>query len=304
MISGNNCHHIFNYELPFLHRVFKKPFKMWSIMSQICDKKLCKCMNCGNELNSKEHDSNVCMTCLLGLDLKINPEKKEVAMEDLDKILKYFISDVTSAFGKDPAAKSLVEVLTSYPGIQAVLFYRIAHFLWDIGMPFVPRYLSFIARQLTGIDIHPGAKIGANFFIDHGQGVVIGETAEVGNDVTLYQGVTLGGVSIEQKKRHPTLGDHIIVGAGAKVLGPITIGNHVKIGANSVVTKNIPDNSTVVGVPGRIVNNPELEKDLKELGHGNLPDPIVKLIDRLEKRIQNLEQQVNYSGNNNGEYII
>ncbi|MGE5342800.1 MAG: serine O-acetyltransferase [Candidatus Omnitrophota bacterium] len=209
-------------------------------------------------------------------------------------MMNYFVSDVTSAFEKDPAAKSVVEVLTSYPGIQAVLLYRIAHFFWGVGLPFVPRYLSYIARQLTGIDIHPGAKIGGNFFIDHGQGVVIGETTEIGENVTLYQGVTLGGTSLENKKRHPTLKDNIIVGAGAKILGPVIIGNNVRIGANSVVNKDIPDNSVVVGVPGRIVsrNSDKISKEIHDFAHGNLPDPLLRLIERLEIRIADMEQQL------------
>ncbi|HMF34436.1 MAG TPA: serine O-acetyltransferase, partial [Candidatus Lokiarchaeia archaeon] len=150
--------------------------------------------------------------------------------------MDFFRSDVRAAFEKDPAAYSIAEVLTSYPGIKATLIYRVAHFLWIVGIPFVPRYLSEIARELTSIDIHPGATIGKEFFIDHGIGVVIGETAEIGDNVTIYQGVTLGGVSTERGKRHPTVGNNVVIGSGAKVLGPITIGDNVRIGSNSVVT--------------------------------------------------------------------
>ena len=186
-----------------------------------------------------------------------------------------------------------MEVLTSYPGIQAVLLHRIAHFFWELGLPFVPRYVSNIARQITGIDIHPGAKIGKNLFIDHGTGVVIGETAEIGDNVTLYQGVTLGGIHLEAEKRHPTLGSNIVVGAGAKLLGPITLGDNVKVGANSVVTMDIPSNSIVVGVPGRIVSNgSNVSQQIENLSHDILPDPVLKLIKSLESRIEDLESQV------------
>nr|WP_280178724.1 serine O-acetyltransferase [Candidatus Prometheoarchaeum syntrophicum] len=211
----------------------------------------------------------------------------------MEQILKFFISDVTEAFSKDPAADNMIEVLTSYPGIQAVLLHRVAHFFWKIGLPFVPRYISNLSRQITGIDIHPGASIGKNFFIDHGTGVVIGETAVIGNNVTLYQGVSLGGVSLKKKKRHPTLGNNIEVGAGAKILGPINIGNNVKIGANSVVTKNIPDNSIVVGVPGRIIKgDSDVIEQISALSHGILPDPVLKLITNLEMKISNLEKRL------------
>lgn len=253
-----------------------------------------KCLGCGIKLSDKENMTSYCPNCFLKVDMRLDLSNKESIASDIEKIMNYFVSDVTSAFEKDPAAKSVVEVLTSYPGIQAVLLYRIAHFFWGVGLPFVPRYLSYIARQLTGIDIHPGAKIGGNFFIDHGQGVVIGETTEIGENVTLYQGVTLGGTSLENKKRHPTLKDNIIVGAGAKILGPVIIGNNVRIGANSVVNKDIPDNSVVVGVPGRIVsrNSDKISKEIHDFAHGNLPDPLLRLIERLEIRIADMEQQL------------
>lgn len=239
------------------------------------------------------------------MEISVDPSQKENLFAEIEQIFHYFLTDVTSAFKKDPAAQSLVEVITSYPGIQAVLLYRIAHFFWDVGLPFVPRYISFIARQLTGIDIHPGAKIGKDFFIDHGQGVVIGETTEIGDNVTLYQGVTLGGVSLEAKKRHPTLGNNIVVGAGAKILGPILIGDNVRVGANSVVTKDIPSNSVVVGVPGRIISDqPHLQEDINTLAHNQLPDPVLRLIERLEGRISALEGQMRPPVDDAGDWVI
>jgi serine O-acetyltransferase len=252
------------------------------------------CLNCGKPLENGAYFINYCNDCFVGLkfDVKLKQEEKDELFNDLEQIMKFFVTDVTSVFHKDPAAHNIIEVLTSYPGIQAVLIYRVAHFLWKMGLPFIPRYLSHIALQMTGIDIHPGATIGSQFFIDHGQGVVIGETAEIGDNVTLYQGVTLGGTSLDAKKRHPTLGNNIIAGAGAKILGPITIGNNVRIGANSVVTKDIPDNSVVVGVPGRIVSaGPEVAEDIEHLMHGNLPDPLLRIIEKLEDRISKLEKQ-------------
>ncbi|UYP46564.1 2,3,4,5-tetrahydropyridine-2,6-dicarboxylate N-acetyltransferase [Candidatus Lokiarchaeum ossiferum] len=246
------------------------------------------CINCGHKLSEKGDFMN-----LMGLTLDIPESQKESVFHDLEDILHYFASDVTSAFKKDPAAKNLVEVLTSYPGIQAVLLHRIAHFFFRLGLPFVPRYISNIARQITGIDIHPGAKIGKNLFIDHGTGVVIGETAEIGDNVILYQGVTLGGIHLENEKRHPTLRNNIIVGAGAKLLGPIILGDNVKVGANSVVTKDIPPNSIVVGVPGRIIKNgSNIPHQIETLSHDILPDPVLNLIKSLESRIKDLESQI------------
>ncbi|MBY8993623.1 MAG: serine O-acetyltransferase [Candidatus Heimdallarchaeota archaeon] len=226
------------------------------------------------------------------MDFQIPEDKKSSIIEDVKKIFDNLTSDVTAAFNKDPAADSIVTVLTSYPGIQAVLIYRVAHFLWKLGLPFVPRYLSNIAAQSTGIDIHPGAEIGFDFFIDHGNGVVIGETTEIGDNVTIYQGVTLGGVSLERKKRHPTIGNNVVIGAGAKILGPITIGENSKIGANSVVIKDVPPNSVVVGVPGRVVQREADEKPMKvDLTHGQLPDPIIQYLEQMEERIKQLEKK-------------
>ncbi len=254
---------------------------------------LVKCLNCGKCLDSKEKEHyNYCAKCILDLNFKSKDLDHEEIDKYLQKILDFFESDVTSAFRKDPAAHSLMEVLTSYPGIKAVLIYRIAHFFWKLGMPFVPRYLSEIGRQLTGIEIHPGAEIGKEFFIDHGGGVVLGETAVIGNNVTIYQGVVLGGVSTKQIKRHPTIGNDVVIGTGAKLLGPIKIGNNVRIGANSVVVNDVPDNSVVVGVPGRIVSR-EGEKIKKiDLAHGDLPDPLTIALATLNSRLEFLENKV------------
>lgn len=161
--------------------------------------------------------------------------------------------DVASVFDRDPAARNTFEVLTNYPGLHALLFHRLAHRLWNANLKWLARFISTFSRWLTGIEIHPGAQIGRRFFIDHGMGVVIGETTIIGDDVTLYQGVTLGGTSWNKGKRHPTLGNHVVVGAGAKILGPFTVGDRAKVGSNAVVTKEVPPDATVVGIPGRII---------------------------------------------------
>ncbi len=198
---------------------------------------------------------------------------------------------IDTVFRADPAAKSVLEVMFCYPGLHAVLAHRLAHRLYRAGLFFPARLLSQIARAFTGIEIHPGAKVGRRLFIDHGMGIVIGETAEIGDDVLLYQGVTLGGTGHERGKRHPTLGDHVVVGTGAKILGNIVIGNHVRIGAGSVVIRPVPDHSTVVGVPGRIVRSRggEVEDNLQ---HGHLPDPEGQLIEDLARRVEELEARV------------
>ena len=249
------------------------------------------CLGCGKPMVLHPNHMNLCDKCKMDWDFRVKMTNTGEIVESLEQILEFYASDVTEAFHKDPAATSLVEILTSYPGIQAVLLYRVAHFFWQVGLPFVPRYLANIAHQYTGIDIHPGAKIGRHFFIDHGTGVVIGETAEIGNNVTLYQGVTLGGTSLAKKKRHPTLGNNIIVGAGAKILGPITIGDNVKIGANSVVTGDVPSNCIAVGVPARIIHQEDhISEQIESLSHGILPDPVLTLIRSLEDRIEELEK--------------
>jgi serine O-acetyltransferase len=196
---------------------------------------------------------------------------------------------IDTIFRRDPAAKSVLEIVLCYPGFHAVLFHRMAHRLYNAGVPLLPRFLSQISRFLTGIEIHPGATIGRRFFIDHGMGVVIGETTEIGDDVLLYQGVTLGGTGNEQGKRHPTIGNNVVVGTGAKVLGSIRVGDHVKIGAGSVVVRSVPDHSTVVGIPGRVVKQRGAEGELE---HGLLPDPEGQEISDLRQRVADLESLV------------
>lgn len=199
--------------------------------------------------------------------------------------------DARCVLERDPAARSLIEVWTIYPGVQAIALYRMAHALWRRGWRYLPRCLSFVARLLTNIDIHPGARIGRRFFIDHGAGVVVGETAEIGDDVTLYHGVTLGGTSLQAGKRHPTLGSHVIVGAGAKILGPIAIGSRARVAANSVVIEAVPEGATVVGIPGRVVargQRPATPHGI-DLDHHLMPDPVGKAIACLLDRIAALE---------------
>lgn len=203
--------------------------------------------------------------------------------------------DLSCVFQRDPAARSTLEVLATYPGVHALLTHRFSHRLWQAGWRFPARFLSFIGRTLTNVDIHPGAAIGRRFFIDHGACVVIGETAEVGNDVTLYHGVTLGGTSWNKGKRHPTLADGVVVGAGAKILGPIHIGARVRVGANSVVVKDVPADRTVVGVPGRIVDTRSgslRPENGINLDHNLMPDPVAKSISCLLERIESMEKEL------------
>ncbi|HBA86402.1 MAG TPA: serine O-acetyltransferase [Geobacter sp.] len=202
-------------------------------------------------------------------------------------------SDIKAVFDRDPAARSVLEVIFCYPGLHAVWFHRIAHWLWKHEFFFFGRFTSHLARFLTGIEIHPGATIGKGFFIDHGMGVVIGETAEIGNNVTLYHGVTLGGVSWEKVKRHPTLMDNVVIGSGAKILGPFTVGTDSKVGSNSVVVKEVPPNSTVVGIPGRVVMTTEKPQERMDLEHGKMPDPEAKAISCLFDQIRELERKYN-----------
>jgi serine O-acetyltransferase len=206
-----------------------------------------------------------------------------------------FREDVRVALDRDPAARSALEVVLTYPGVHALLCHRLAHWLWGLGLKLPARLVSHAARILTGIDIHPGATIGRRLFIDHGMGVVVGETCEIGNDVTLYQGVTLGGTSLKKEKRHPTLEDWVLVSTGAIVLGPVTIGVNSRIGAGSVVIHSVPPNSTVVGIPGRVVrgdgvHHPGLE--LIDLDHGDLPDPVARAISVLLGHVEKLERKV------------
>jgi len=201
-------------------------------------------------------------------------------------------ADLQAVFDRDPAATSKLEVILTYAGFHALLAYRISHRLKSMGIPFLPRAISQLARWLTGVEIHPSAKIGTGFFIDHGMGVVVGETAEIGDYVTLFQGVTLGGTGKERGKRHPTLGNHVVVGAGAKILGGITIGDNVKIGANSVVLKNVAANSTVIGVPGRVIKSQGERLPDATMDQVDLPDPISDRFLALEQELIELRKKL------------
>ena len=199
---------------------------------------------------------------------------------------------IRAALARDPAARGwggALEVLLTYPGVHAVATHRVAHALWKVGIPLVPRLMSQCARFFTGVEIHPGAVIGRGFFIDHGMGVVIGETTVIGDNVTLYQGVTLGGAGKETGKRHPTLGDDVVVGCGARVLGNISVGNDVRIGAGSVVVQSVPNDCTVVGIPGRVVRESGKRVIDAPLAHGAIPDPVLKQLGDLEQRLAMLE---------------
>ena len=200
--------------------------------------------------------------------------------------------DLRAVFERDPAARGTLEVLLTYSGFHALLAYRVAHRLKRWHIPLIPRAISQMARLLTGIEIHPVAKIGTGFFIDHGMGVVIGETAEIGDHVTLFQGVTLGGTGKERGKRHPTLGNHVVVGAGAKILGGIKIGDHVKVGANSVVLKSVPANSTVIGVPARVIKMEGERLPEATMDHVNISDPIAERLDALDRELFELRKKV------------
>lgn len=203
--------------------------------------------------------------------------------------------DIGSVYERDPAARSTLEILVNYSGLHAIWGHRLAHWLWKHNFKFLARSFAQIVRSLTGIEIHPGATIGPRFFIDHGMGVVIGETAEIGSDVTLYHGVTLGGTSLSKGKRHPTIGDRVVIGAGAKVLGAITIGNDTRIGANAVVVRSVQPNSIVVGVPGQNIARSHLHGalDAPDLNHVTLPDPLGESLGSLLKRVEMLEKRVN-----------
>jgi serine O-acetyltransferase len=205
--------------------------------------------------------------------------------------------DIQTVFAKDPAARTIWEVLFLYPGLHAIWMHRLAHFLWQHKRLFLGRFVSHVNRWLTGVEIHPGAHVGRRFFIDHGMGVVIGETAEIGDDVLMYQGVVLGGTSLEKTKRHPTIGNNVVIGAGATVLGPISVGDDARVGAGSVVIKSVPAGATIVGVPGRMAGPKRSERPGADLEHGRLPDPVVRTLSqalsqqsRLEERVQELER--------------
>ena len=213
----------------------------------------------------------------------------------MTSVFKVLREDVRTVFAKDPAARTTLEVLFLYPGLHAIWFHRFAHWLWRHRLRLIARLVSHVARLGTTIEIHPGATIGRRFFIDHGVGVVVGETAEIGDDVLMYQGVVLGGTTLEKKKRHPTIGNSVVIGASAILLGPITVGDGSRIGANSVVVTSVPPESVVVGVPGRIVRG--RKKGNTDLEHGDLPDPFSEALEllldeqrRLSERISKLEK--------------
>ena len=207
-------------------------------------------------------------------------------------MFRHLREDIRSIIARDPAARNTWEVITCYPGFQAILVHRMAHWCWKHGLKWLARFISHLARILTGIEIHPGAQIGKGLFIDHGSGVIIGETTVIGDNVTLYQGVTLGGTGKEQGKRHPTLEDNVMVSAGAKILGSFTIGENSKIGAGSVVLEEVPPNCTVVGVPGRIVKRDDKKVLRSEMDQINLPDPVLSDIRELQKESRELHDQL------------
>ena len=208
-------------------------------------------------------------------------------------MFKYTKEDIRTTFERDPAANNLWDILLTYSGLHAIWLYRIAHFLWNHRLHLSAKLISSFARFITGVEIHPGARIGRRLFIDHGSGVVIGETCEIGDDVTIYQGVTLGGTGKEKGKRHPTIGNNVLIASGAKILGSIKIGDYSKIGAGSVVLREVPPNSTVVGVPGRIVIQNGL-RVTDELDQVNLPDPVADMIRSMQYQIENLKSELEF----------
>jgi len=225
-------------------------------------------------------------------------------------VFNRFRKDIKVIFDRDPAARSFAEVLICYPGLHALWFHRVAHRLYKKGWILLPRLISQFSRFVTGIEIHPGVKIGEGLFIDHGTGVVIGETAEIGNNVTLYQGVTLGGTGKEKGKRHPTIGNNVVISTGAKVLGNITIGDKARIGAGSVVLRDVPPNTTVVGVPGKIVvregvNIADVNVDvIIDLHHEDLPDPVAEMILCLQRKLGRMERRIDELEGGKGQPVI
>ncbi len=203
-----------------------------------------------------------------------------------------FREEIKACFERDPAAVSYLEVIFTYSGLHALIYHRMAHFLFEKRIPFLPRLISQTARHITGMEIHPGAKIGKGLFIDHGMGVVVGETSIIGDNVTLFQGVTLGGTGKERGKRHPTLGNNVVVGAGAKILGNIRIGDNVQVGANAVVIRSVPSHSTVVGIPGRIARRKGEKVPGVSLDHTHLPDPLAERLERLQQHIDEVEKEL------------
>jgi len=213
-------------------------------------------------------------------------------------LIKMITEDIRCALNRDPAARNWLEVLLIYSGLHAIWFYRIAHWLWSHKLYFPARWLSQLARWLTGVEIHPGAQIGRRFFIDHGMGVVIGETSEIGDDVTFYHGVTMGGVNLEKGKRHPTLGNKVVVGAGAKILGAIEIGSGSRVGANAVVVKPVPANAVVVGIPGQVVRRSEEQpSDVPDLHHDRLPDTLGEALRQVLVRLDRVEEKIHVHEN-------
>jgi len=206
------------------------------------------------------------------------------------------IEDIRSVFKRDPAARNVFEIITCYSGVQAVIIYRFTHLLWRYKLYWLARFISTFARWITGIEIHPGAVIGRRFFIDHGMGVVIGETAEIGDDCMMYHGVTLGGTSWDKVKRHPTLKDGVIIGAGAKILGPITLGKNVRVGSNSVVVRSIDDNCTVVGIPGRVLKKKVIDEDQFDSyaasTSSSANDPTVQAVNSIIERLAEIDEQI------------
>jgi len=225
------------------------------------------------------------MTCLLKVLLVI----AGLAVAKILLFAVLFHDEVRAAQKRDPAAKSFLEVLLLYQGLHALISHRVAHFFYRMRLYFLARMISQASRFMTGIEIHPGAKIGRRFFVDHGMGVVIGETAEIGDDVLIYQGVTLGGAGLEKGKRHPTIGNNVVIGTGAKVLGNITVGDNSYVGANAVVIRDVPPNSTVVGVPGRVTKQDGKKIEIS-LDHIHVLDPIMQSIEELQKKIEDLEK--------------
>lgn len=226
-------------------------------------------------------------------------EVRETKPEPSPGLFKLWQEDINCVFERDPAARTRFEVMVTYPGVQAVAVHRLSNRLWKRGMRFLPRMLAFLARMLTNVDIHPGAEIGRRFFIDHGACVVIGETAIVGDDVTFYHGVTLGGTSWNKGRRHPEIGNGVLVGAGAKILGAIRVGENVRVGANSVVVQEVPPDCTVVGIPGKIVTSGSSASNNKygiNLDHHLIPDPVGKVIECLLGRMEVLEQNLQEQG--------
>lgn len=212
------------------------------------------------------------------------------------------IEDVRSVFKRDPAARNVFEILTCYSGVQAVIIYRFTNLLWRYKLYWLARFISTFARWVTGVEIHPGAVIGRRFFIDHGMGVVIGETAEIGDDCMMYHGVTLGGTSWDKEKRHPTLMDGVVIGAGAKILGPITLGKNVRVGSNSVVVRSVEDNQTVVGIPGRIVTKKAIDTDTFDSyaasSSDRSNDPTVQAVDSIIERLAEIDKKMTKLSNN------